>query len=104
MRALALVAIAVTGVALLADGPARGQGAASCIKSWPEVRYGALAYNHIVHVANGCDPDAVCTVSTDVNPQAQEVVVAGHSEVAVMTFMGSPARAFKPNVKCTMQK
>jgi streptogramin lyase len=74
----------------------------SCIRFWGEVRYGALAYNHIVHIANSCDAEAECVVSTDVNPEEQKVSVGGKSEVQVTTFLGSPARTFKPHVSCTM--
>jgi hypothetical protein len=62
-----------------------------------------MAYNHIVHVNNSCDREADCAVSTDVNPDPQKVEVPGHSEIQVMTFMGSPSRVFKPNVQCVMR-
>jgi hypothetical protein len=62
-----------------------------------------MAYNHIVHINNACTQDADCDVSTDVNPEVQKVTVASHSEVQVMTFLGSPARTFKPNVRCVMR-
>jgi hypothetical protein len=78
------------------------EAADSCIRYWGEVRYGALAYNHIVHIANSCTADAECVVSTDVNPDEQRVTVGGKSEVLVTTFLGSPARTFKPKVACSM--
>ncbi len=98
--ALTLFALA----ALLASTRTAAADANSCIRFWGETRYGALAYNHIVHVANSCEATADCAVSTDVNPQPQEVEVEGGSSVEVMTFMGSPARTFKPRVKCTMRE
>jgi hypothetical protein len=76
----------------------------TCIRFWGETRYGALAYNHIVHVANSCEATADCSVSTDVNPEPQQVAVEGGTSIEVVTFMGSPARTFKPSVKCTMRK
>ena len=102
-RPLSLVSLTLPLTVMLGT-LAHAQSADSCIKSWPETRYGALAYNHVVHVSNSCDPDADCAVSTDVNPEPQKVVVPGHKEIEVMTFIGSPAREFKPNVKCTMRK
>jgi hypothetical protein len=85
--------------------PAAADAAANrCIRFWGETRYGALAYNHIVHVANSCDATADCAVSTDVNPEPQEVAVEGNTSIEVVTFMGSPARVFKPSVKCTMRQ
>ncbi len=94
----------VTAGGLAVVLPARADGAASCIRSWGETRYGALAYNHIVHIANACEATADCSVITDVNPTAQQVSVEGGSSIEVTTFMGSPARTFKPNVQCTMRQ
>jgi hypothetical protein len=75
-----------------------------CIKFHGEARYGGLGYNHLVHITNSCAVAADCTVSTDVNPQAQEAEVAAKSEIVVSTFLGSPARTFTPSVKCTMRQ
>ena len=100
-RALSLLLLLGLAVAAAAR-PAAAGPEESCIKSWGEARFGALAYNHIVHIANACAPDAECTVSTDVNPEPQKVTVPGKSEIEVTTFMGSPARVFTPHVKCKM--
>jgi hypothetical protein len=91
-----LVALALAPRASAADSPD------SCVRFWGEARYGALGYNHLVHIANSCAAPAECKVSTDVNPDEQDVVVAGRSQVMVSTFLGSPARTFTPHVKCTM--
>jgi hypothetical protein len=101
-----LVVLVLVTLTVLATAPnaSAGDTQASCIKFWGETRYGAMAYNHIVHVANSCTVTADCAVSTDVNPEPQQLEVSGQSSVEVMTFMGSPARTFKPNVKCTMRK
>ncbi len=99
------MALALGTLAFLALAPgARADNQASCIRFWGETRYGALAYNHVVHVANSCEEAADCTVSTDVNPAPQQVVVEGGSSVEVMTFLGSPARTFKPAVKCSLRE
>jgi cytochrome c-type biogenesis protein CcmH/NrfF len=103
-RTASLVALAACAAALSAvSAGSVAEAQSSCLRSWPEARFGALAYNHIVHINNACTQDADCDVSTDVNPEVQQVVVASHSEVQVMTFMGSPARTFKPNVRCVMR-
>ena len=73
-----------------------------CVLSWPEARYRGLGFNHIVHLRDVCDARAECTVSTNVNPTPAGVTVAPHSEVEVVTFLGSPARDFTPTVECRM--
>jgi len=89
---------------LVAPLAATAQSADSCIRFWGETRYGALGYNHIVHVANSCAKTADCEVSTDVAPEPLKTEVTGKSQVEVTTFLGSPARVFTPRVKCTMRE
>ena len=98
--------LVVLGLAasVLVPRAATAESPDSCIKYWGEARYGALAYNHLVHIANSCAVAADCVVSTDVNPEPQQAEVEGKSEVVVTTFMGSPARTFTPRVKCTMRR
>ena len=74
-----------------------------CISVWPEARY-VVGYNHIVHVANACDSAFVCDVSTDVNPEPQRVRVPAHTEIEVVTFLGSPSRVFVPKVECDVER
>jgi hypothetical protein len=100
-RLVSVLVLTACAAALSAGSVAEAQS--SCLRSWPEARFGAMAYNHIVHIQNSCTQDADCDVSTDVNPEVQKVTVAAHSEVQVMTFIGSPARTFKPNVRCVMR-
>ena len=73
----------------------------SCVTFATEARFVGLAYNHIVHIANGCDAAKSCTVATDVNPERQAVTVPAGSTVSVVTFIGSPARTFAASVQCT---
>jgi hypothetical protein len=75
---------------------------AKCIQVVPEARYRGYGYNHIVHVANVCQSNAECDVSTDVNPQAQHISLAGGATTEVNTFLGSPARVFTPKVDCKL--
>ena len=72
------------------------------MRVYPEARFQAVGYNHIVHLVNACAAVAECVVSTDVNPEPQAVTVAPHSETEINTFLGSPARVFVPRVTCKM--
>jgi hypothetical protein len=74
-----------------------------CVEVRGEVRYGALGYDHIVHLKNVCELPYVCSVKTDVNPEPIEVTVPPHQEVEVVTVRGSPARVFVPYVTCRRQ-
>ena len=71
-----------------------------CVRSWGEARYGAYGYDHVVHVANDCDDDVICDVSTDVDPRPIRVQVATKKRRAVVTRKGSPSRKFTPRVSC----
>jgi hypothetical protein len=78
-----------------------GSGEAlACVELRPEVIYRNNGYDHIVHLRNRCDKAAVCSVATNVNPTPVEVTLAAGQKVAVLTFRGSPAREFTPNVTC----
>jgi hypothetical protein len=76
---------------------------AECVAHWTEARFVGVAYHHIVHVANGCSVPLVCSVRTNVNPDAQVVTVPSGTTVEVLTFMGSPASAFTATVQCVRQ-
>ena len=78
---------------LAEEGPA-------CLTFSTEARFVGLAYNHIVHIANGCGVPKSCTVATNVNPQPLAVTVPSGSTVDVVTFIGSPARTFTASVLC----
>ena len=97
----AIVALVLAGVPLVAPSETRADG--PCVRAFPEARYSGVGFNHIVHLVNACAATAECTVSTDVNPEPQTVVVAGRSQAEVNTFLGSPARVFVPNVTCRMR-
>ncbi len=75
----------------------------ACIAVSTESRYVPWGYNHVVILRNGCSKNATCTVSTDVNPQAQVVDVASGATVEVVTFMGSPAYTFVARVSCRLR-
>lgn len=71
-----------------------------CISVWTEARYGNVGYHHLVHLANGCDVDYACDVSTNVNPDKQRVRVPARHQIEVTTFLDSPSRVFVPKVDC----
>lgn len=72
----------------------------TCLRSWPEVRYGNLGYDHVVHLASQCRAPATCDVSSDVNPEPIRVIVQPATEQEIVTMRGSPARRFTPRVVC----
>jgi hypothetical protein len=76
------------------------QPALACVRFWPLARYTA-GYDHLVYVANGCNVAVSCAVWTDVNPVAQVVAIRPEQSIVVLTFRGSPARAFTAFVRCT---
>lgn len=112
--ALRTVVAVWLGAALLAASPgpsaravdagwrAAAEGA-DCVAWEPRVVYGALGYDHLVDLRNGCDRGARCAVHTDVNPTPQEVAVARGASTTVVTFRGSPARQFEATVRCTLE-
>jgi hypothetical protein len=71
-----------------------------CVGVWSEARYVGFGYNHIVHVANGCNVPTSCTVTTNVNPEPQTVIIPAGSRTDVVTFVGSPASTFTAKVEC----
>lgn len=75
----------------------------SCIAVRKEARYGAYAYNHVVILTNGCERPATCTVATNVNPEKRSVRLVPGETKEVVTFIGSPARDFQPDVSCTIE-
>jgi hypothetical protein len=99
----AVVAALALTVLVVPRAATADPSAETCIKFWPEVRYGAMGYNHLVHIANRCAVAADCYVSTDVAPEPVEQEVPAKAEVLVNTFLGSPARTFTPQVKCKMR-
>ncbi len=71
-----------------------------CVHVRTEARYIAYGYDHIVEIENECEKTMLCTVMTDVNPQASSVSVAAGQTRSITTFRGSPAREFKATVLC----
>lgn len=86
------------------DGGTRADAAVgdadSCVRVRGEVRYGALGYDHVVHLDNQCVRAFSCTITTNVNPTPIHAGVPPYRKVEVVTFRGSPARVFVPHVTC----
>jgi hypothetical protein len=83
--------------------PEAGQGKLpKCVHVRSEARFSGFGYDHLVEVENGCEKPASCSVSTDVNPQPQPVQLNVGEKQSVVTFRGSPASTFKPDVTCKL--
>lgn len=74
--------------------------ALTCVMVTGEASYASVGYDHLVHLHNKCDKAAVCTVATNVNPEAATVSLAPGEKQTVVTWRGSPAREFTPDVSC----
>jgi hypothetical protein len=95
---LALLVLALAAVAF-AQGTADGDRP-ECVTARGVVIAQAYGYNHLVHVENHCAESVTCRVSTDVNPQVNEVRLTPGQSTDVSTFLGSPASAFRARVEC----
>jgi hypothetical protein len=108
-RPLAAALFLAVGYCLVAstraDAEDFGPGASlpACVGYWPEARYRAYGYDHLVHVQNTCSRDATCTIATNVNPQSMQVTVVSGTQVELITWIGSPAREFTPVVSCSVR-
>lgn len=74
----------------------------ACVRFWTQARY-TVGYDHLVYLENDCEEAASCVVWTDVNPEAQMVIVGALGSAFVLTFRGSPARSFTAFVRCLAQ-
>jgi hypothetical protein len=82
---------------VLADPPP--SAAVKCVDVRGEAYY-ILGYDHRVHLTNNCKKAVSCSVKTDVNPTVSQVDLAPGEKQTVITWRGSPASEFKPDVKC----
>lgn len=108
VRKLFVAAIAAVGLVALsahADPPPPAPAQSklpACIRVATESRWVPYGYNHIVIIEDGCSKAATCSVSTDVNPQAQSAEIASGQTVEVNTYMASASSAFVAKVTCTL--
>jgi hypothetical protein len=73
-----------------------------CISSRTEARP-ANGYDHLVHISNGCDAVAECSVSTDVSPAVKNVTIAPGTEQTVVTARRAPTPDFAATVACSLR-
>src|SRR5688572_30118871 len=104
-----LAAVLLVPATLLAAGVLAGTPAADraqnpeCVRWRSEVRYRNAGYDHVVILQNACDAPAVCTVTTNVNPDPISAQVAPGQVTEVLTFRGSPASTFDARVQCALE-
>jgi hypothetical protein len=95
IRSAVLAAMAV----LMVPWPAAG-ASAPCVTVTTEAIYRNYGYDHIVHLSSGCAGTVTCVVTTDVSPEPQRVTLEPKGHADVLTFRGSPARAFTAHADC----
>jgi hypothetical protein len=84
------------------DDSERGKPVATnCVEVRTEAIFSGYAYNHFVHLANGCDKPMQCVVRTEATPDPTTVNLAKDEKKTVSTFRGSPSAEVKADVKCT---
>jgi hypothetical protein len=101
LLAISLPILAIGGAR--ADGDEEPGQTPECIDYRGEARYRGLGYVHVVVIESSCRQTARCRVSTNVDPEVHEVDVPAGETEEVITRSGSPARAFTPNVSCTLR-
>jgi len=103
--AVGALALAGSGTPVQATSvPATADPSLSCVDYRAEARYSGVGYDHLVHISNQCERAAKCDVSTNVNPDKVQVVVAAKATETVLTWRGSPAREFTAAVSCRLSE
>jgi hypothetical protein len=82
----------------LADPPP--SAAVTCVDVKTDAPYAGLGYDHLVLLTSNCKKPVTCSVKTNVNPKVQRVTLAPGEKQTVVTWRGSPAYAFTPDVTC----
>ena len=108
-RRMVIIAIAALGVILAAytanaetKKPSTSEKLPECIEVKGTAVSTAYGYNHVIAITSKCDTAAKCTVSTNSNPEKQEVTVPPGKEVELVVFRGSPARTFTVDASCEL--
>ena len=83
-------------------GPAKDlkKRPAGCVDVSGQARFASVGYDHIVTLKSDCKKTVKCQVRTNVNPEPASVELAPAAEERVVTWRGSPAREFQPDVTC----
>lgn len=84
------------------EAPQEKVAAPPCWSFETRARY-ISGFDHLVTVKNDCEQIARCTVSTDVNPEKQQITVQAKSSETVLTYRGSPSREFSAKVECQVE-
>ena len=100
LRALFALAIAGFPAAGGSVEPLADAGVAPCWSHSQESRPTGYGYRHVVIIRNGCKKVMSCDVSTDVNPDVQNVSVAAGETREVVTFVEAPGSGFTAKVQC----
>jgi hypothetical protein len=96
-----LVCAFVCGALLLGLAVVAESAEPDCVTWRCEARPDGLGgFDHLVHLRNGCEHAVRCEISTDVNPELAIVGLLPGSEKTVNTLRSSPARVFRPWVRC----
>lgn len=104
MTRIGIVLACVMGLAAVlgATAVAQNDGNPECIEVSGQARYDGTGYLHIVRVRNGCDRPAECDVWTNVDAERHHVRIPAGDRAEVITRRGSPAYAFEPDARCTL--
>ena len=73
---------------------------AGCVEVTTEAAFASVGYDHIVTLKSTCKKPMLCSVKTDVNPDATSVQLDAGETQSVVTWRGSPARVFRADVSC----
>ena len=95
--------LALASLPFLAAAPVRQQPgkANQCVEIGAASLWGGWGWNHAVYVTNfQCSEDVSCTVTTDVDPDPQTVLVPPNVTVQVEMALNSESRWFVPFVSC----
>lgn len=85
------------------DAPAKDTSAkkpGDCVDVKGQARFSGAGYDHLVTLKSTCKKRVKCVVRTNVNPEPASVTLDPGAEESVLTWRGSPAREFTPDVKC----
>jgi hypothetical protein len=104
LASLALLCVFSVSPLLAEDKSSAPSKPGGCVDVHSDASFASVGYDHIVTLKSGCKRAMTCTVTTNVNPEPALVELAPGEEQSVVTWRGSPAREFTPNVTCNETK
>ena len=100
-----LIALACSSARADGDKPAPApQKPKDCVDVRGQASWASVGYDHVVTVTNSCKQAMRCSVKTNVNPDATTLDLEPGESKSVVTWRGSPAREFTPDVSCSERK